>query len=115
MGYIVSFLFRGWELKIKMWLIRLIFNIQLYVGKIRLLGYAVLLEIILGIGDFAFFLVYPEVFIILFVITLGVIMWKKLRPLLTQMILKRRMLLTPILCMFSCLIFMNYCVWFQPY
>lgn len=91
------------------------FNINLCVGKIRLLGYAVLLEILLGIGDVAFFLAYPEVFVILFVITLGAIMWKKLRPRLTQMILKRRVLLTPILCMFSCLIFINYCVWFQPY
>ena len=102
-------------MKVKMWFIKLMFNIQLYVGKIRLLGYAVLLEILVGIGDVAFFLVYPEVFIIFFVITLGAIMWKKLRPRLSQMILKRRMLLTPILCMFSCLIFMNYYVWFQPY
>ncbi len=98
-----------------MWLINLMFTIQLYVGKIRLLGYAALLEIFLGIGDVTFLLVYPEVFVILFVITVGMIMWKKLRPHLTQTILQRRMLLTPILFMFSCLIFMNYYVWFQPY
>ncbi|MBM7699438.1 hypothetical protein [Kurthia huakuii] len=88
-------------MKIKIWLIKLRFNIQLYVGKIRLLGYAVLVEILLGMGDITLFLVYPEMFVILFLLTVGTIMWKKLRPYVTQMILKRRMFLIPVLCLFG--------------
>lgn len=99
----------------KQWLIRCLLYMQLYAGKLQLFAYAFLIEMLLGIGDVAFILIYPELFIAILLFSVVMLFWKKLRVYIPRVILKRQMLLTPTLCLFSCMIFLQYCVWVQPY
>lgn len=94
---------------------RLLLNIQLNVGKLRLLGYAILLDAVLSIGDITIFFALPEYFIGALIISILIVSIKKMSPIIYRIILKRRILLTTALVMCSCIIFINYFVWISPY
>lgn len=87
--------------KIKRWR----FFIQLYAGKLHLLGYAFLIEICIGIGDMTFFLAFPQLFIYAFIASALIVLWKKGSPYITQFLLSKRWFLTPALSILSfCLV-----------
>mgnify|MGYP004566668849 FL=1 len=104
---------RGAHLKAK--IAYLFLTMQLYIGRFRLFGYALLIEACVGIGDVTIFLAFPELFVYALLLSLAIIIWKKCRPYLAQIILKKSVLLTPTLWLFSCAIFLNHFIWFQPY
>ena len=100
---------------IKFMISRLLFNLQLHAGKFRLLGYAVLLDALLAIGDITVYLALPELFIGILLTSILMVVVRRYGPVLYLIILKRRALLTTVLTVYSCIIFMHYFIWIAPY
>lgn len=94
---------------------RILFNLQLHAGKFRLLGYAVLLDALLAIGDITVYLALPEIFIGILLTSILMVVVKRYAPVFYKIMLKRRALLTTLLAVYSCIIFMHYFIWIAPY
>lgn len=100
---------------IKFIISRLLFNLQLHAGKFRLLGYAVFLDALLAIGDITVYLALPELFIGILLTSIFMVVVRRYAPVLYKIILKRRTMLTTVLTVYSCIIFMHYFIWIAPY
>ncbi|WP_102691976.1 hypothetical protein [Rummeliibacillus pycnus] len=86
-------------------------NLRYYTLHLSTFGLLLLVEIIMGIGDFTIFIAFPELFFYFILIQLVTIMWKRVKPIL----MKNQFVISSALCCFSILILLNYFEWIQPF
>lgn len=97
--------------KVKLLFYKTILNLRYTTLHLSTFGFLLLVEIIMGIGDFTIFLIFPEFLIYIILIQLVSILWKRIKPIL----MKNQFVLTFVLCSFSVLIWLSYFEWIQPF
>lgn len=97
--------------RIKLLIYNLNLNLRYYTIQLSTFGLLLFVEIMMGIGDFTIFLVFPELFIYFILIQLITILWKQIKPIL----MRNQFIVSSILCCFSILLFLNYFEWIQPF
>lgn len=109
---IVTIIFKEFYMnRIKLLIYNLNINLRYYTLQLSTFGLLLFVEIMMGIGDFTIFLVFPELFIYFILAQFVTILWKRIYP----VFMKNRFIISSLLCCFSIIIFLNYFKWIQPF
>ncbi|WP_146549744.1 hypothetical protein [Rummeliibacillus suwonensis] len=101
--------------RLKVFFNQSIFFIQLHWTKLMLVGFGVLIEAFLAIGDVTIFMAFPESFIPALIIGLLFVLKDKLKPVIYKEIIQNRFALTIVLFSFSITLYLNFFEWIQPF
>lgn len=88
---------------------------KFYANKFQLFTYAILIEAMIGLGDIALFLAFPEVFLYVLVASAIYIIYKRTNSKLYKLFTQKKILLNYMTIISSYSIFLNCFIWNNPY